>query len=891
MRPTRPLRLLLLTAVLLGLALAFHMLANYGSASRSDQGEDLLSSLQLLRDDTGQLGFADIVLRDAQGGFRQATAKDLNVGYTKDALWFVATLRNDSARRVQRYLSVAPPRLEDIRVFMMHGQGRVEELRNGLKVPVAARQVQSRQPVFPLELAPGEDRRIYIRIQSDNAILLEFRHWDPLRFHQSASHADLFNGLQLGALLLFAIYAFVAAASTRERAFIYFGISLLSYALYDFALFQYGLQYVWPHSPDWALRAPGVFLALLTFGIGMVVTELLQTRQYFRLLHYGLVGLAVATLLCIPGLLLGDYSYWVRHTYYLSLALLAANMGAILTAFARGQEGAGLALAAFLLLGFTSLVRLSQILGVFPSLVFWEYSQGWSMVVGGLLMAATLGERVRRMRATQEQAQRKIVATQINARIHAEQAVQERTRELQAAKEKAEDSSRAKSAFLAQLSHELRTPLHSILGYSGLIAGEAEDAEARRRGEAIRRSGRHLLALIDELLDYARGEAGRLQLERQPVHLRELLDSVVEETRGLAREKGARLELRLEESLPTAVLADILRLRQVLINLIANACHHSHANVIRVEASAEAGRNVHHRRICLAVCDDGVGIPEADRERVFQPFEQGSERGTQKGVGLGLSISRQLAALMGGGLILLPLTPGCRFELAFDAEVVNLPATPARKLSLQRHGGPVGRVLVVDDLPDNRELLCAMLQQLGVRVAEAESGAMALEKLGQGGIDLVLSDQLMPGMDGWSLLAEARQRGHVMPFVLVSAALPSIPADSPGFDAMLMKPVEPALLAETVGRCLGLAWLSEEEGESMPALPRPVPPTAGALATLHSLAEQGMVSDIEDWVIHILDAEPEARDFALAVREAVRRLDLAGIQRMTDASPPPLHLA
>lgn len=886
---SQPLRLLLVVAALLGFLLGTYWLSLYGSSPRDRVGgEDLLGTLQFLRDPSGRLELPDIVQRDGQKALRPASKQDLNAGYTRDVLWFATTLRNDGKQPLQRYLVVSPPRLEDVRVFVS-GQGPVDEMHNGLRTPVAERRVSSRLLAFPVDLAPGEARRVYVRIRSNNAILLEFRQWEPTQFHLTENHINLYNGLQLGALLLFALYAFIAAASTRERTFVYFGITLLSYAMYDVSIFQYGLKYLWTESPDWALRAPGVFMALVAFGIGMVVTELIQSRQRFNLWNRLLALLAVAALLCTPGLLLGDYRYWVQYINYLALAVLVANMGAIITAFLRGEEGAGLALAAFLLLWFSSLVRVGQIIGLLPFHAFWEYSQGWTMVMGGMLMAVTLGERLRRLRSAQENARLEIVAAQIEARLQAEQTVLDRTRELRAARDEAEATSRAKSAFIAQLSHELRTPLHSILGYSGLIAGEAEDPESRRRGEAIRRSGRHLLALIDELLDYARGEAGRLQIELQPLRLRELLDAVVEETRGLAREKGARLEVRLAPDLPEAVLADSLHLRQVLINLVANACHHSQAGVIRLDASATAGRDAGHRRLRLAVSDDGVGIAEADRERIFQPFEQGSDGGGRKGMGLGLAISRQLASLMGGQLTLQELAPGCRFSLEFEAELIDLPATPRVISPRRRYAGPVRRVLVVDDLADNRELLCVMLQQMGFAVSSAENGPMALDRLAEEGIDLVLSDQLMPGMDGWELLAEARRRGHAMPIVLVSAAVPVPPDDAgPTFAATLMKPVDAERLAETLGRCLGLAWRAEE-GNAPPPPAAPRPPSAAALAALDELARQGLVSDIEDWVTGILEAEPDAAEFARAVREAVRRLDLEGLMRMTEKSRTTAH--
>jgi signal transduction histidine kinase len=878
-----------LLAVVAVLALSIHELAYHGERAMAATGERLEGRLAMLRDPGGQLGIDDMAARQRAGQFRPATLRDLSVGYTDDAVWLLFDLHNREPAPLARYLVVGPPRLADVQVFLETAPGEFLRTRTGQRVDVDQRVVRSRQLVVPLEAAPGARHHVYVRIRSANAILLDLRLWESQLFHYNERRVDLLNGLQFGALFLFALYAFVAAGTSREPAFFYFGVTLLSYSLYDISILQYGLEHLWPGRPDWALRAPGVFLALMVFGLGRVVAELLQTRTHARWWDRLLLGLSVVGLLCLPGMIWGDYPSWVQFVNYLSLALLSVNILVMALAFVRGVEGAGLVLGAFLLLWLTSLMRVGQIVGVIPFHLFSAYSMGWSMVIGGMLMAVTLGERVRRLRAEQEEARRRLVDVQIDARRQAEEAVRERTRELQAAKEAAEASSRAKSAFLAQLSHELRTPLHSILGYSGLMAAEAGDANGQRRLGAIRRSGRHLLALIDELLEYARGEAGRVQLDPQPMGLREFLASVAEETRELAHEHGARLETHFAESLPRAVRADGVRLRQVLINLIANACRHSGGACITLEAEAGAASRAGHRRLVLRVHDDGDGIAEADRERIFLPFEQGDGDGARHGMGLGLSISRQLAVLMGGRLTLLPAGTGSTFQVELELEEVDPPEAARLPLALslpRRYAGPVRRLLVVDDIADNRELLCAILSAMGFATESVDSGAAALVALEEGGIDGVLTDQVMPGMDGLALLGEARRRGHGMPFLLVSAAqvLPEA-AGSPGFAAVLLKPVEPGRLADELGRCLGLAWRHEHKAPiagtsaALPAAPAPE-----ALVRLRVAAEQGLVSDIEDWVEEVLEEESAAGLFALAVRDAVRRLDLAAIVGMVEAA-------
>lgn len=769
-RPT-PVRQWLLVGLLISATLGLQQLARQGYFHAGlDQGTRLDSSARVFRDPSRTLDIEAVAQARAEGRFLVPGDEDLVFGYTQDAIWTTALLRNDGVAPLRRYLEVGPPRISDVRLFYRASDGRFRELRGGLQVPLRQRFIPTRQTVFPLLLPPGESVRIYVRIASDNAILVDLRLWEPTRFLAAARHVDLLNGLQFGALLLFALYALVTAVALRERTYFYFGLALLSYAAYDVTILQYGYQYLWPDSAGWSVRGAGVVLAVAAFSLGQLVAGLLQARLYFPVWNLVLRGLSLLSLAFLPGLLLGSYASWVQALNWLALLQLVSTISATLQAVFSGHRGASLLLGAFLLLWFTSLLRVGQILGLLPSDILADYSQGWSMVVGGLLMAMTQADRVRRLDEEREAARWALLHAQVSAREEAEAAVEKRTRELEQARDAAEASSRAKSAFLTQLSHELRTPLHSILGHSGLLREESTDSESRRHLDAVHRSGEHLLALIDGLLDYARGEAGRLQLEPVALHPRQLLAAVVEETRALARQAGMDIQCRLDPALPEGLWLDGTRLRQVLINLIANAVRHSQGQRIVVAARAQPASRPDRVRIELTVEDDGIGILAADRERIFQPFEQGGETAPAKGLGLGLSISRQLLGLMGGELTLESLPRGSRFRLTLEAELAAAPA----------NGGPT---------------------QAPVERAPPV---------------------VMPALD------EA-----------TTAPSPVPPSPSPS----------PARCAE-----------------------------------LRRAAEEGRVTDIEDWVCQVREMEPEAAAFTQAVLAAVRRLDLASILRMTEKS-------
>lgn len=884
MSRTATVRLWLLLALLLSVTLALYQVGRSGMMGAGYfNGHSLQGSTWILRDPGGRMDAAAAARAWEAGRFHHGAPEDLVFGYTRDAIWLTTVVANPGDAPADYYLEVGPPRLEDVRIHLQQADGRTVSYESGIRVPLLRRVVPTRLLVVPVTLAPHAEQRVFVRVSSRNSMLVQLRLWEPARLLEAARHMDLLNGLQFGALLLFALYAFAAAAVGRSRAYFYFGVTLFCYAAYDIAILQYGYQYLWPDMPDWSLRSPGVVLGVAVFGLGMLVAVMLDTVALLPRWNLVLRGVATFGLLLVPGMLLGDYRWWVQVLNYAALLQLLVTISATLQAVFLGSRGALLLLAAFVLLWFTSLLRVAQILGWFPPNILAEYSQGWSMVAGGLLLAMNQVDRVRRLDEEREEARRALVRAQVTAREQAEQAVAERTRELVQARDAAEASSRAKSAFLAQLSHELRTPLHSILGYSSLLRAEAADAEAQRRLDAIHRSGVHLLNLIDGLLDYARGEAGRLQLELKPLRLRPFLESVLEETRELAAQQGMVLVAEYDPALPESLRLDGTRLRQVLINLIANACRHSRGSRIVLAASVLAPARPGLVRVALAVRDDGVGIAAADRERVFKPFEQGGEGAASRGLGLGLAIARQLVLLMGGEIELEAVARGASFRIVLDAELIELPAAlPERSPAPARYAGPRRRVLVVDDEADSREVLAGMLLAMGFAVETADSAAAALEILAHDAVDLVLSDQRMPGMDGPALLQAARARGCRQPFLLVSALVgEATAAQGEGFAATLVKPLEAERLAAAVSRTLGLAWLQPLRPAPAAATAEWVRPSAALLEELRVAAEQGRISDIEDWVAHVREVEPAAAGFADDVMVAVRRLDLAGILAMT----------
>jgi signal transduction histidine kinase len=606
--------------------------------------------IALLRDSSSLLGIEEVAAPAAAAGWRDARRIGERVlGYTGDALWLRVLLANDLPVPVVSLLQAGAPRLRDVRLYSRSKNGGWQERRAGLDVPVSAREVHSRYPVFGVRLAAGEQREFFLRISSGNAIHVMAATWTPAAFTEREQRADFVNALQSGAAFLLAVYGVILFAGTRDRNYLYFAFLLSSYAMYELSIYQYAHQYLWPSAPEWSMRAPGFFMGLACLANALLLARMLDTRRTMPLLDRLLRLLGVAAFLLAILTVTAQYANAVRPLHVVCLLTLTLSLVAVVLAMIRRLPRAHLLLAVFFLFWMVALLRIGIYLGFFPADWLLDYTHGWNVVLAGLLMTLLLIDQVFSLNKERMQVQQEILRGQVRAREQLESEVQARTAELLAAKEHAESADAAKSRFLAQLSHELRTPLHSVLGNAGLMLGESRGIDDNRRLQSIQRSGRHLLALIEEVIEYVRGDAGRITLQLADASLRELLRGVLDEMTPEAQHAGIGLLLQVDDDLPDNVHTDSVRLRQVLINLVGNALRHSRGRIVSLQAHS-VGESDSKVLVRFEVHDDGDGVGEDEQGVLFEPFWQSPAGGRTPGLGLGLPISRQLVGLLGGEL-------------------------------------------------------------------------------------------------------------------------------------------------------------------------------------------------------------------------------------------------
>jgi len=805
-----------------------------------EQGSySLARHLELFEDPSRNLTIADIVSGQAESRFTPSTSYTPSFGFTTSAVWARFTVKNSLPNSVEYFLEIKYPLLDHLDLYTPTDTGTFTVLKAGDSLPFAQRTIQHKNNIFPVRLAPGEQKTLYLRCETTSSLNLPLTLHSPACLAGEISLEQTLLGIYYGILLVMMLYNFFIYLGLKDITYLYYVLFVFTYMLFQLSLNGMAFQYFWPNQIWWANNCTPLFIFLAYIFATQFTRNILDTaRNVPRIDGILRAGLVLSIIGAALTLFVG-YNLSIRLATLMSLTVVALIVAGFIC-MVKGYRPARYYFLAWSvsMLGVT--VYALKTFGVLPH----TFMTHWGIQIGSawevILLSMGLADRFQLMKQDKEQMQT-VYARQLEEahgeleksfhdleqfKNSLEALVKNRTADLSRANEylakeaeerqkaeaRADAASKAKSQFLASMSHEIRTPMNAILGMANMAAKMAETTKLQQYLAIIQDSGKALLALINDILDFSKIEAGRLDLECVNFDLRETVESLADLFGKQAADKGLELLLIVHDNPPCGMMGDALRLRQILINLVNNAIKFTEKGEVAITAHCEK-QNTDKAMLHFFVRDTGSGINHDQIRQLFSEYTQADSSTSRLygGTGLGLAISRQLVTLMGGE-INAESEPGKGSTFHFTISVQLQPPEKQQPLTLPASVSGA-KVLVATDHPALRETLLEMLTGFGCR-AEAipllaiDGSPLSIAQSTQDHTLLIL-DSSLAGLD---LPIFLKQWGANHPDELATPVIILTPLDTettrkdlkgcPGV-ILLSKPIKQSYLYEAIATCLG----------------------------------------------------------------------------------------
>lgn len=764
--------------------------------NQSDMSQDLATKVAVLEDEQRQYRIDQLVKPDWVSRF-DASQGALEFGFRDSAIWVAFRIDNQLASEDRVFLEVTYPLLDALQLYEVHGPGQYREHVLGDALPYTQREFRLRTFVFKVTVPPGTARDFFLRVESSSSLSIPLKLYTPDAFYRTLHDQQIYLGIFYGICFGLLLYNLFLLIVTREISyFFYLGVILTN--VYSASCFD-GLNYrLFPLGIYWQSVAIWISIcATMWFSLQFTRVYLDTVRSMPRTDKAFLVLMALA----LSEALL--YLVWPhRIAVVLILTTVSVMIITILVAslqsVRQGYQPARLYLLAWLVLLSPIFVGVLNSLGLLHWHELTPYIHKIGVAGNMIVLSLALANRINVLKASARQAQ--LLAQQSQA------------------------ETRAKSEFLAKMSHEIRTPMNGVLGMAELLKETPLKTNQIHYVRTIHNSGQALLGIINDILDYSKIEAGKLELEAVEFNLEDVMDECVSVFALRSSDQKVPLLALLDPVVPRMVIGDPTRLRQIIINLLGNAFKFTEQGGVKFNAhllSQEESDIV----VRFEIIDSGIGITMDQQQKLFQSFAQADSSTTRQygGTGLGLAICKQLAEAMGGdiGVISEP-GKGSTFWFSVRLRVASDQSVPHIDTILNELKGHT--LLVVDDNPDFLTVTTSLAESWGMLVFSAVSGENAVQRvtqLQQQGqhIDVALLDLDMPDVDGIELSRRLLALPGLarFPHLLITAArnLPQ-KADlaGSGITIAIEKPIPAGHLRKSLARALSgqgedNAWFEE----------------------------------------------------------------------------------
>lgn len=740
------------------------------------QDMTLSKNIEYFADPSLEYTLNDIQYEQQRGVNRWQAANGFipNYGFTKAAYWVKFTVNNQT-NMSDWILHFEYPLMDTLELYSLNAQGHYQQqYLTGDAYPFSQRPIKDRGFALALNLTPQHTQTFYLRLQSRDSMIIAMSLLTPDAFRGQQQNEGFWFGMYYGAVLIILLYNAYLYILLREKNHLYYVMVLGCYALIELSLNGMGTVYFWGEYPEMAKRLRPFAISLFALASFTLTKSFLEIK-HITLKNYNLDPLFLGfIILTLVGAVIFPFTLSIQLSMMIAFITAPIMYGAGIYTWQQGSR-----LGKYFTLGWSGLVLggMVNVLRAFDILPvnFWTtYGAQLGSISTLLILNNALTDKMRFLQQENDKSQQTRLLEQEETNRLLDQMVRERTEalllkteEAERAKQQAETAAKAKSEFLANMSHEVRTPMNGIIGMTQLLADTSLGIEQKHYISTIQSSCEALLRIINDILDYSKIEAGKLEIENTNFNLHQLLEECALLFALPAKERGLPIKTEIMPNVPCWMVGDSTRIRQVLINMLGNAYKFTERGAVTLRAYLREDKGKDGVFVQFEVQDTGIGITFEQRERLFQSFSQADSSITRKygGTGLGLAISRSLVRLMAGdiGVKSIP-AQGSVFwfyvQMYHGTQISSKPSEkPNTHLPSINYPDLSGlKVLVAEDNPINQKVIIGMLKKYNIAPTVASDGLDALQVLmaSQDGFDVVLMDCEMPNMDGYTATQRIR---------------------------------------------------------------------------------------------------------------------------------------